>query len=115
MVACRCAFADAPSLHYQYPARTFLGGDIPMTVDRDTLYQLVWAEPMTKVAARYGVSSSFPGAGLRASERAAAGAGLLGPARSRQGAGEARSPRSRDRATSSSGRATVRRGVLNDR
>jgi hypothetical protein len=28
-------------------------------VDRDTLYQLVWAEPMTKVAARYGVSSSF--------------------------------------------------------
>ena len=30
-----------------------------MTVDRDTLYQLVWAEPMTKVAARYGVSSSF--------------------------------------------------------
>lgn len=30
-----------------------------MIVDRHTLYELVWAEPMTKVAARYGVSSSF--------------------------------------------------------
>jgi hypothetical protein len=28
-------------------------------VDRDKLYDEVWAEPMTKVAARYGVSSSF--------------------------------------------------------
>lgn len=30
-----------------------------MTVDRKTLYEEVWKEPMTKVAARYGVSSSF--------------------------------------------------------
>lgn len=30
-----------------------------MAVDRETLYAQVWAEPMTKVAARYGVSSSF--------------------------------------------------------
>ena len=30
-----------------------------MTVDRETLYKEVWAEPMTKVAARYAVSSSF--------------------------------------------------------
>lgn len=28
-------------------------------VTRETLYEEVWAEPMTKVAARYGVSSSF--------------------------------------------------------
>lgn len=30
-----------------------------MAVTRETLYEEVWAEPMTKVAARYGVSSSF--------------------------------------------------------
>src|ERR671938_1669188 len=30
-----------------------------MAVDREGLYEPVWAEPMTKVAARYGVSSSF--------------------------------------------------------
>src|SRR5688572_19949769 len=30
-----------------------------MIVDRERLYEEVWAEPMTKVAARYGVSSSF--------------------------------------------------------
>lgn len=30
-----------------------------MAVDRETLYEEVWAEPMTKVAARYDVSSSF--------------------------------------------------------
>lgn len=30
-----------------------------MTVGREQLYGEVWAEPMTKVAARYGVSSSF--------------------------------------------------------
>ena len=28
-------------------------------VTRETLYEEVWTEPMTKVAARYGVSSSF--------------------------------------------------------
>lgn len=30
-----------------------------MAVSREQLYEEVWAEPMTKVAARYGVSSSF--------------------------------------------------------
>lgn len=30
-----------------------------MAVTREALYEQVWAEPMTKVAARYGVSSSF--------------------------------------------------------
>lgn len=30
-----------------------------MAITRETLYEEVWAEPMTKVAARYGVSSSF--------------------------------------------------------
>lgn len=30
-----------------------------MGVSRETLYAEVWAEPMTKVAARYGVSSNF--------------------------------------------------------
>lgn len=30
-----------------------------MAVTREKLYEEVWAEPMTKVAARYGVSSSF--------------------------------------------------------
>lgn len=32
---------------------------LAMTVGREQLYQEVWAEPMTSVAARYGVSSSF--------------------------------------------------------
>jgi hypothetical protein len=30
-----------------------------MGATREKLYEEVWAEPMTKVAARYGVSSSF--------------------------------------------------------
>ena len=30
-----------------------------VSIDRDALYQLVWAEPMLKVAARFGVSSSY--------------------------------------------------------
>jgi hypothetical protein len=30
-----------------------------MPVDREKLYEEVWAEPMIVVAARYGVSSSF--------------------------------------------------------
>lgn len=30
-----------------------------MAIDRETLFSEVWAEPMTKVAVRYGVSSSF--------------------------------------------------------
>lgn len=30
-----------------------------MTVSREKLYEEVWSEPMVKVAARYGVSSSF--------------------------------------------------------
>lgn len=30
-----------------------------MSVSREKLYKEVWAEPMLKVAARYGVSSSF--------------------------------------------------------
>lgn len=30
-----------------------------MAVDREKLYEQVWDEPMTKVAARYGVSTSF--------------------------------------------------------
>lgn len=34
-----------------------MSGNGPAT--RDTLYEEVWTEPMTKVAARYGVSSSF--------------------------------------------------------
>jgi methylaspartate ammonia-lyase len=33
--------------------------DVDRTVDRETLYQEVWAQPMTTVAVRYGVSSSF--------------------------------------------------------
>jgi hypothetical protein len=33
--------------------------DVTGTVDRETLYREVWAHPMTTVAARYGVSSSF--------------------------------------------------------
>lgn len=30
-----------------------------MAVTREKLYEEIWAEPMTKVAVRYGVSSSF--------------------------------------------------------
>ena len=30
-----------------------------MGVDRAKLYEQVWAEPMTKIASRYGVSSSY--------------------------------------------------------
>ena len=30
-----------------------------MSVSREKLYEEVWAEPMLKVGARYGVSSSF--------------------------------------------------------
>src|SRR5579884_879533 len=33
--------------------------DATQSVDRETLYQEVWTQPMTKVAARHGVSSSF--------------------------------------------------------
>jgi len=32
-----------------------------MAVSRQALFEEVWAEPMLKVAARYGVSSSFLG------------------------------------------------------
>jgi hypothetical protein len=32
-------------------------GDPQLT--REALYELVWAQPMTKVGARYGVSSSY--------------------------------------------------------
>jgi hypothetical protein len=32
---------------------------LAMAVTREELYEEVWAEPMTMVAARYGVSSSF--------------------------------------------------------
>jgi len=31
----------------------------PRPLDRETLYKLVWSEPMLKVAARYDVSSSY--------------------------------------------------------
>jgi len=32
---------------------------IPSPLTRETLYNLVWSEPMLKVAARFGVSSSY--------------------------------------------------------
>jgi len=32
---------------------------VDSTVTREALYELVWAEPMLKVAARFGVSSSY--------------------------------------------------------
>ena len=42
--------ADDPTLHEE-------DGKIPLT--REGLYEFVWAQPMVKVAARHGVSSSY--------------------------------------------------------
>jgi molecular chaperone GrpE (heat shock protein) len=41
------------------PDETTTDSTPPRPLDRETLYKLVWSEPMLKVAARYNVSSSY--------------------------------------------------------
>lgn len=53
------------------------------SISRETLYAEVWAEPVTRVAAKYNESSSFL-ARVRRPEHSAPGAGLLGETDARQ-------------------------------
>ena len=62
-----------------------------MGITREKLYEEVWAEPMTKVAARYNVSSSFLARICKRSDCAAPSTRLLGQACSWQGVAETRS------------------------
>ena len=47
-------------------------------VTRESLYQLVWAESMLKVAARFKVSSSYMASSMYSNERPSHGARILG-------------------------------------